>query len=164
MATRREDLYEQDFYQWIRAQARALRRLAASHPNVPIDIPHLALEIRDLGKSECCAVGSRIARIVEHAMELAFSPAEAPRAGWIDTIEDARRELFFKLSPSLRRDAAVRLPDLFDYARRQAARTLARHSEPIVAAALPETCPWTLAQILDETWLPEGGKRPSDHV
>ncbi len=156
MTTGPDRSYEEDFYQWAQNQARALRRLVATGPNEPLDIPHLADEVEGLGKAERDAVRSQIARILEHALMLAFSPAGAPRAGWIEAIEDARRELHFKLSPSLRRDAAARLPDLFIYARRQAARSLARQAEPDAAAALPEACPWTLAQILDETWLPDG--------
>jgi hypothetical protein len=147
-------LYEEDFYRWTQHQARALRRLASIRMNEPLDIPHLAEEVRDLGKSERDAVRSQITRILEHALKLAFSPAQAPRAGWIETIDDARRELHFKLSPSLRRDAAARLPDLYAYARRRVARTLARHGEPEAEAALPEACPWKLAEILDEAWLP----------
>jgi hypothetical protein len=37
MATRPEQLYEDDFYAWTRDQARALRRLAGSRPNVALD-------------------------------------------------------------------------------------------------------------------------------
>lgn len=152
MTTALDRLYEEDFYKWTQHQARALRRLAATRPSEPLDLPHLAEEVRGLGKSERDAVRSQITRILEHALKLAYSPATAPRAGWIETIEDARRELHFKLSPSIRRDAAARLPDLYAYARRRAAQPLARDRE--AETALPATCPWTLGEILDETWLP----------
>ena len=51
-AMRAEQLYESDFYAWTQAQARELRRFARTRPNVPLDLAHLAEEIRDLGKSE----------------------------------------------------------------------------------------------------------------
>ncbi len=175
MTTALDRLYEEDFYKWTQHQARALRRLAATRPNEPLDLPHLALEVRGLGKSERDAVRSQITRILEHALKLSHSPAEAPRAGWIETIEDARRELHFKLSPSLRRDAAARLPELYAYARRQAARALTRHGEPEAAGALrpphlspggslPEACPWKLGEILEEEWLPSSRTEPSDRA
>jgi hypothetical protein len=154
MTTPLDRLYEEDFYQWTQHQARALQRLASSRPSEPLDIAHLVEEIRASGKSERDAVRSQITRILEHALKLAFSPAQATRAGWTLTIDDARRELHFKLAPSLRRDAALRLPDLYAYARRRAARTLARDGEPEAEAALPEACPWKLARILDEARLP----------
>jgi hypothetical protein len=52
-------LYEEDFYAWTQAQARELRRFAESRPNVALDLPHLAEEIRDLGKEQRmrCAAG-----------------------------------------------------------------------------------------------------------
>ena len=37
MASRPEQLYEEDFYAWTRDQAQALRRLAASRPNLALD-------------------------------------------------------------------------------------------------------------------------------
>ena len=38
MASRIEDLYEEDFYVWTQRQAAALRRLAATRPNVDLDL------------------------------------------------------------------------------------------------------------------------------
>jgi hypothetical protein len=82
-------LYEEDFYQWTQHQARALQRLASGRLSEPLDIPHLVEEVRASGKSERDAVRSQITRILEHALKLAFSPAQAPRAGWTLTIDDA---------------------------------------------------------------------------
>lgn len=45
MAARADDLYRQDFYAWTRAQADALRRLAAERWNGPLDLENLAEEI-----------------------------------------------------------------------------------------------------------------------
>lgn len=55
MATPADELYEEDFYAWTRDQARELRRLAATHPNVALDFLHLIAEVEDLGKSERAA-------------------------------------------------------------------------------------------------------------
>jgi hypothetical protein len=57
-ATRPEQVYETDSYAWTQAQAKELRRFARTRPNLPLDLAHIAEEIRDLGKSEHDAVFS----------------------------------------------------------------------------------------------------------
>lgn len=162
MATRLERLYEDDFYVWTRDQARALRRLARTRPDEELDFRHLVEEVRDLGTSERNSLRSQLARIIEHALKLERSPAPEPRRGWHDTIGDARRELEFRLTPSLRRDLAANLPKLHAFSLRRAARALAEHGETGPAADLPETCPYTLDQLLDDDWFPASrhGLRP----
>jgi len=154
MATRAEELYEEDFYAWTRDQARELRRLAATHPNVALDFPHLIEEVADLGTSERDAVRSQTRRIIEHCLELEYSPARDPRAGWYETIIDARNTLEDKLSPSLHRGLRRRLPKLYEQARRVAASSLRLHGEREAAEALPAECPYRLADLLRHDWYP----------
>ncbi len=47
MASRPEQLYEEDFYAWTRDQASALRRLAGQRWNGPLDLAHLAEEVEE---------------------------------------------------------------------------------------------------------------------
>src|SRR5215470_14052874 len=95
--------YEDDFYAWTQHQAMVLRSMPVSDNR--FDREHVAEEIEDLGKSERDAVRSQIRRIIEHFLKLAHSPAEEPRTGWMETIDDARETLADKLTPTLRRDA-----------------------------------------------------------
>ncbi len=157
MATRPEELYEEDFYAWTRDQARALRRLAASRPNLGLDFPHLIEEVADLGTSQRDAVRSQLRRVIEHCLKLEYSPARDPRAGWQETMVNARIELEDKLTATLHRGLRRRLPKLYDQARRAAAASLRVHGET-EAAALPETCPYRLADLLRHDWYP-----PSRH-
>ncbi len=113
MATRPEELYEEDFYAWTRAQAQALRRLAASRPNLALDFPHLIEEVADLGTSQRDAVRSQLRRIIEHCLKLEFSPARDPRPSWYETIIQARTEIEDKISPTIRRGLPRRLPRLW---------------------------------------------------
>ena len=78
---RAEQLYADDFYAWTQLQAKELRRLARSRPNVPIDLPHVAEEIADLGKSQRDSLRSWARRILEHLLLLEHSPANEPRRG-----------------------------------------------------------------------------------
>ncbi len=150
-----ERLYEEDFYAWTRAQARALRQLARTRPNVPVDWKHLVEEVEDLGRSELHAVRSHLVVVLEHLLKLQASTADAPRRGWMLTVQRARSELEERLTPSLRRHLRAALPRLYTRARRDARFALELHGEHEAAAHLPERCPWTLAQLLDPDFWPE---------
>ncbi|MGH6913293.1 MAG: DUF29 domain-containing protein [Geminicoccales bacterium] len=154
MATRPALLYDEDFYAWTRAQAQALRRLAATRPNVELDFDHLIEEVEDLGTSQRDAVRSQLRRIIEHCLKLEWSPAPAPRAGWYETIMDARTTLEDKLAPALRRDIRRNLPKLYAQARRNAAGSLRVHRETDAADALPAECPYRLVDLLRHGWYP----------
>lgn len=154
MATSPEELYEQDFYAWTRHQARELRRLKALHPNTALDLDHLAEEIRDLGSEQLFAIRSQAIRLIEHLLKLAFSRHDRPRRGWMISVNSARAEIEARLTPTLRKRLEVALPKAYATARRNAALALEDQGEPEAAAALPEACPYDLAQLLDPDWLP----------
>jgi hypothetical protein len=159
MAASLDDLYERDFYAWTRRQARALRRLAETRPNVSLDLPHLIEEVEDLGKSERNAARSHLRTIIEHCLKLACSPASEPRAGWTLTIGRTRTAIEDRLTPTLRRGLRTNLSRLYDQARKDTALELRLFGEPEAADALPERCPWTLAELLREEWYPERNLR-----
>ena len=132
-----------------------MRRLAELRPNDELDLEHLIEEVEDLGASRRKAVRSQVRRILEHLLKLEHSPALEPRAGWCNSIIDARSDLRDDLTPTLRRDLADGLADLYGQARRDTAQRLPLHDRAEAAAALPAACPYTLEQILDSDWLPE---------
>lgn len=148
------ELHERDFYAWTRQQARELRRLRRLRANTPLDLAHLAEEIEDLGNEVRHAVESQLERLVEHLSKLEHSALGAPRRGWAVSVSNARHEIERRLTPTLRRAIERRLPTLYAHARRTARLALLDHPEPEAAAALPETCPYTLDQLLDEDWYP----------
>ena len=78
-----------------------------------------------------------------------------PRAGWMDEIDAARDTIADRLTETLRHDLEAELPALYIRARRAAAAKLARYDEAEAARTLPDTCPWTLARLLDMEWWPE---------
>ena len=150
--------YDDDFYAWTQHQAEVLRSMAVADNR--FDREHVAEEIEDLGKSERDAVRSQIRRIIEHLLKLGYSPAEPPRLGWLESIDDARETLSDKLTPTLRRDAQEELERLYAEGRRRAVRALRRHGEPDAADALPQACPYSFDDICREDWYPDrpGGK------
>ncbi len=149
-------LYERDFYAWTRQQAKALRALARTRPNVPVDWQHLIEEVEALGRSERHAVESQLRRLLVHLLKLSASPAAWPRGVWRATVQDARAELENRLTRTLRRAATSALPRLYAQARRIAASELEAYGENEAAARLPQHCPWTLKQLLDPDFWPEG--------
>ncbi|MCS6878858.1 MAG: DUF29 domain-containing protein, partial [Geminicoccaceae bacterium] len=151
---------EEDFYAWTRAQAAALRRLAAEGWNAPLDLEHLAEEVEDLGREQRNAVRSRLRRVIEHRLKLAYSPAREPRRGWLDSIDDALAEIEDRLTPSIRREVEEALPALYARVLPKVARAFAAHGEGQAAARLPTRCPWTLDELLTPPPEDDSAKRP----
>jgi len=144
--------YEDDFYAWTQYQAEVLRSMPA--PDNRFDREHVAEAIKDLGKSERDAVRSQIRRIIVHFLKLAYSRSEQPRAGWMETIDDARETLSDKLTATLRRDAEASIEGLYADGQRRAGRELTRHGELDAAQQLPLVCPYSLDEICREDWYP----------
>jgi len=149
-------LYETDFYAWTRQQAAELRRFARTRPNLPLDLEHIAEEIRDLGKSERDVVFSLTQRLIEHLLLIEYSPAADQRLHWADEIDGFRDQMKRKLSPTIRRDLKRDLRAVYADGRRMVERKLRRYGEERAAAALPASCPYTLEQVLGG-WLPGTG-------
>jgi Domain of unknown function DUF29 len=149
-----DQLYEADFYAWTRQQALALRRLARTRPNLPLDLEHIAEEIQDLGKSERDTVYSVAQRVIEHFLLIEHSPATDQRLHWADEIDTFRDQMKRKLSPTIRRHLKRDLGEVYADGRRIVGRKMGRYGEQEAAAALPARCPYTLEQVLGD-WLPE---------
>ena len=159
-ATRTEQLYESDFFAWTQAQAKELRRLAETRPNLPLDLGLIAEEIEDLGMSERSAVFSLVRLIVQHFLLVAYSPASEQRRHWLDEVDEFRSQIEDKLTPTIRRDLEAELDAIYSRARRNVARKMRRHGEDVAAAALPEARPFTLEQILGD-WEPDARRENS---
>jgi hypothetical protein len=146
------DLYEDDFYAWTQLQAKELRRFARSRPNLPLDLPHIAEEIADLGTELRSRLRSWTRRIIEHLLLLEHSPAQEPRRGWIVEIVNFRREISDHLTGTLRRDLKRQLPRLYEEVRADLPKKLEPYGEAHIADRFPGRCPYTLDQILGDFW------------
>jgi hypothetical protein len=148
------DLYDRDFVLWTKEQAAALRAVRDS--NLPLDWENLAEEIESLGKSDRRELKSQITRILRHLLKLAVSPATEPRAGWQESIDDARAETENVLddSPSLRREVDEIIRGQSPVAARRAAADLARHGEDAAKIQERLKAGFTAEQVLGD-WFPE---------
>ncbi|MFL5333363.1 MAG: DUF29 domain-containing protein [Geminicoccaceae bacterium] len=147
-------LYDEDFYQWTRNQADALRRLAGERWNGPLDLEHLAEEVEDLGKSQLLTVRSQVERVLEHLLKLEYSPAADPRRGWLLSVLNARGHIRDHMTAAIRNEIEPAITAVYARARRRTMVSLKEHGELDLADLLPKQCPYTFAQVLDEDWFP----------
>lgn len=154
MSTSLDDLYRTDYYAWSRSQAAELRRLRDERINARLDLENLAEEVESLGRSDLRRVKSQLRRIIEHLLKLQHSPAVEPRAGWLETILEARQDIDDYLTPSMRPEIEADLARDYAKARAKAVLALQRHGEGEAAAELPVALPYSLADLLDPGWWP----------
>ena len=143
-------LYEQDFPLWAERQAALLRAGRFDE----LDLENLVEEVEDLSRQERRSVESYAETVIEHLLKLALSPSERPRRGWLVTVDKQRAKLARELTATLRNHLQAELPALYAGLRRPVARQLAKDHVP--AQALPAACPYSLDQILDPDWYPDG--------
>ena len=143
------ELYDQDFYAWTQEQA-ALLREGVLHD---LDVTNLAEEIESLGKSDRRALGSHLRNLVMHLLKWHAQPGGRHTGpSWRQSIRNARAEIavIVEDSPSLRREVSGLLVRWYPLARLDAA-----DETGLPLATLPEACPWTAAQVLDDAFWPE---------
>jgi len=144
-------LYEDDYYAWVQHQVRAVRE----HRIEEVDWDNVAEEIDDLGKSVRWSVQSHLETLVEHLLKLAHTH-ETPTARnarlWTGSVKLARTKIRRQLraNPSLR----PKLAELFEEAYEDG-RTRMLASIKIPEGAIPVTSPWTLEQVLDDSFFPK---------
>lgn len=148
------ELYESDYYAWTLDQARRLRGLADDNR---IDALNLAEEIEDLGKSELHAVESYVERVLEHLLKIEFSGLRDPVRHWKKEITAFRNRLQDRLTGSLKNRIADTLPRRYWYACQEASKTI---EDPRFETRIPVDCPYSLEQVLDESWFPESDSPP----
>lgn len=139
--------YEGDFYAWTQDQARTLREL---RPN-SVDWDNIAEEIETLGRSEKDAIESILNVVLLHLLKWRHQP-QARSSSWKGSLLEHRRRLQKRLqaSPSLKWYPGSVLGEEYETARLKAAGETEMPEE-----SFPETCPFTIEQILDPDFYPD---------
>jgi hypothetical protein len=139
--------YQTDFNLWVEQTTQLLREQRWQD----IDLENLIEEIQDLGKSERRAITSQLTRLLLHLLKWQYQPQRRSDS-WLDSITDARTqiELAIKDSPSLKNYPLEQLDQSYEKARSQAAKQTG-----LIITVFPEVFPYSLAEVLDETWLPD---------
>ena len=138
--------YETDVVAWATEQAALLRSGQWS----AIDIENIAEEILDVGKSEQRELTSRMAVLLAHLLKWQFQPERRGKS-WTSTIRHQRTAITIHLKhvPSLK----PKLNDS-DWQRLIWADTLMMAEKETGLDDFPETCPWSIENILSDDWLP----------
>lgn len=137
--------HETDFYAWTQEQAHLLKT-GQLHQ---IDWENIAEEIEDIGRSEKRQLESRLEILIIHLLKWQFQPNLRSRS-WQLTIKEQRLRLekLLQKNPSLQPHLAELIEDVYPLAIISAERETG-------LSLFPETCPYTLAEILSPEFLPE---------
>ncbi len=140
-------LYDRDFHAWANEQAALLR---AGKFDLA-DIENIAEEIESMGRSEKRELVNRLAILLTHLLKWRFQPGFRGNS-WRLTIEEQRDRLREHLrdNPSL---TAHLDPSITDAYRR--ARLGGERETGLPRAIFPETCPFTVDDILNEDFWPD---------
>ncbi|PMS37426.1 uncharacterized protein DUF29 [Trinickia symbiotica] len=138
--------YEKDVVAWANEQAALLRAQKFS----ALDIEHIAEEIESVGRSEQRDFANHLALLVANLLKWQYQCGRRSSARR-RVIEELRRLLSIQLqmTPTLKNS----LTDPH-WETRVWADAIVQSVEEI-GLALPETCPWTMQHVIDETFLPE---------
>ncbi len=99
------------------------------------------------------ALASHLENLLVHLLKWRYQPAGRQTGhSWADSIREARTKLAAGLS-----EAYVSSPQFYASAvrRYRAARREASHQTGLPLAILPETCPWSVAQVLEADFWPD---------
>jgi hypothetical protein len=148
LATQR--LYGEDYYLWLQTTVSQLR---AGHFSL-VDLDNLIEELESIRKREKRTVKNLLIRLLEHLLTLRYWTEEKDRnqGHWKGEIRAFRRQIKDELkdSPSLK----PYLLEIFDECYQQA-RAEASDRSQLPADRFPLTPIGSLAQILEEDWLPD---------
>ena|ERR1022692_2070748 len=142
-----QELYDKDFVLWAEETARLLRAGAIDD----LDIENLAEEIESIGRKDRRELRRRLKVLLSHLLKWQFQAAKRS-ISWESTIFEQREEIAEVLdeSPSLRRTMPAGLSKAYPSARKAAAIETG-----MLIKNLPPTCPYSLEQVLDESFLPK---------
>lgn len=138
--------YEEDFALWSAEQAALIR--AGKFERV--DLENVAEEIESLGTSDRHQIATRLEVLLTHLLKWERQPEHRSRS-WSSTIRSQREAILDLLeeSPSLKPYPATQIAKRYPRARDKTAE-----ETTIFLNNFPETCPYTIEQVLDPDFLP----------
>jgi Domain of unknown function DUF29 len=146
--------YETDYYAWLHEQAGLL---AGGHYGA-LDIAHLVEELALMAETASGELYNRLAVLLAHLLKLQVTPGLLPgvydqhQRGWRLTCRAQRRRLarLLNRNPSLRPRVPEEVREAYEVARLAATAAL-----QVDEGHLPDACPWTAREVLNEALWPE---------
>jgi hypothetical protein len=153
------DLYDTDFVAWADEQAELLRQRRFEL----LDLDNLIEEVDYLAGKYRDALESHLTTIMTHLLKLAYTEGSRdPERGWRISVRNARKAIsrLIDRHPSLGGElvslgsgVSECVQTAYRYARQDAHDELADFGD--THAPFPDTCPWSLQEVLDEGFWPE---------
>jgi hypothetical protein len=139
--------YEKDFYAWLIKNAQLIRNKQFSE----IDAEQIAEELEAMGRSEKRELLNRLTILLAHLLKWQFQSVRRSRS-WSNTILTQRIDIHELLqdSPSLRSQLESKIEIAYEKA-----KLMAEDETGIDKKIFPSPCPFSLEQILDNTFFPE---------
>lgn len=143
-----ETLYELDYVAWIDITLEKLK----SRDLQQLDWGHLIEEIEAMGREQRHKVESYLLRLLIHLLLYQYWQSEKKWSGkgWEKEIDNFRLELDLLLESKV----------LFNYLSTILEKSYGKARKSVIRKSklnpdiFPESCPYTIAQILDPDWLP----------
>jgi hypothetical protein len=153
------NLYETDWHAWVQEQATLLEQGRFD----ALDVGHLVEELELMAGSARGELVNRLIVLLTHLVKLHVAaqhlPMDLHRAGrgWRQTCRTQRVRLgqVLRRNPSLRHGLPADVQEAYEVAVLEAAQALGLEELP-----MPSQCPWTLEQVLDADFWPEGEPTP----
>ncbi|MBS4068164.1 MAG: DUF29 domain-containing protein [Sulfurimonas sp.] len=139
--------YDGDVVAWANEQAALLRAGRYSE----LDIEHIADEVEDVGKSEQRELVSRMAILLCHLLKWQFQP-ERQGKSWLNTIKTQRRLIKKRLQKMPSLNPMLNDPDWLEEMWLDGVELALKETG---LEEFPESCIWTIDQVMDDTYLPE---------
>ena len=139
--------YEKDFYSWTQEQAELLKHGRFSD----LDIANLIEEVESMGRSEKRELESRLTILLLHLLKWKYQDVRRGRS-WQLSIDEQRIQFEKTLNenPGLKPALDQIIKDAYKLAVIKAAR-----ETKISKSIFPESCPWTLAQFIEDGFYPD---------
>jgi hypothetical protein len=139
--------YEKDFYSWTQEQAELLKSGRFSE----LDIDNLIEEVESMGRREKRELESRLTLLLLHLLKWKYQKVRRGRS-WQLSIDEQRIQFCktLKENPGLKPALDEITKDAYKLAVIKAAR-----ETKISKAVFPESCPWTLSQLIDDGFYPD---------
>lgn len=140
--------YQQDFYAWLMENAKLLREKNF----IEIDAEQIAEELEAMGKSEKRELINRLTVLLAHLLKWQFQVAKRSRS-WKNTILTQRIDIneLLEDSPSLRYELIQKIEVAYEKA-----ILTAEDETGIEKSHFPHKCPFSLEEILEKEFFPEG--------
>jgi hypothetical protein len=145
--TSQPTLYNRDFHQWTQVMADAIR----SGNWADLDIENLAEELESLGRQQRQELRNRLGILLGHLLKWQLQPQHRSKS-WRLTLREQRLQIRFLLkdNPSLKPYLADAIEEGYALA-----LLLVAKETPLEIEDLPDVCPYSLEEAIDDTFFPD---------